>query len=87
MSSDNTAKKTQETQDDELKIAWRYQHLPSGSESVSSPLQFGHHFDLSQKLGPGAIETANTTLWSEMQTEEVEQGTEYSPHVVFFPMI
>lgn len=78
-SAEDTAK-SKTLQEADLKIAWRYQHLPSGQEAVSSPLQFGHHFDLSQKLGPDGAQTVNATLWNGDKTKKEEHSHKSGMH-------
>jgi len=55
--------KPQEPDGGDLKIAWRYQHLPTGNAESNKPVQFGHHFDLSRTLSPEALSALKITNW------------------------
>jgi hypothetical protein len=82
-SASEDSAKSKAPQETDLKIAWRYQHLPSGQEAISSPLQFGHHFHLSKKLGPDGAQTVNATLWSGEQTKKGELTHKSGMHNFF----
>lgn len=76
----NASTKSSETSkeaDGDLKIAWRYQHLPSGNSANSgNPNQFGHHFDLSRSLAPEIIAASNVTKWTEKSSNrETSEGS------------
>ncbi|KAF4527692.1 hypothetical protein B566_EDAN017583 [Ephemera danica] len=65
--------------DSDLKIAWRYQNIPTtGQESRLPTLQFGHHFDLSRTVDPEIIQVSKPTLWSDIDTK-IESKYEHLP--------
>ncbi|KAJ8299564.1 hypothetical protein KUTeg_023624 [Tegillarca granosa] len=46
--------------DDKMKIAWRYQHLPR-FQSNPSNVKFGHYYDLTKVIDPELIEKSDCT--------------------------
>ncbi|CAB3373497.1 Hypothetical predicted protein [Cloeon dipterum] len=63
----------QQSEDPDLKIAWRYQHLPTGAPNASDkPAEFGHHFDLSRTVSAEQLGAHKITKWSEVDTKRDE---------------
>ncbi|XP_059482829.1 elongator complex protein 4 [Neocloeon triangulifer] len=55
----------QVSESSDMKIAWRYQHMPNNSSDRSNrSVQFGHHFDLSRNLVPEVLSSIKLTRWS-----------------------
>eukprot|EP00057_Strongylocentrotus_purpuratus_P018953 XP_011673427.1 PREDICTED: elongator complex protein 4-like [Strongylocentrotus purpuratus] len=59
---DKDRKTSQETDEDKMKIAWRYQHLPQHQVSESAH-QFGHGYDLNRVMGEPRLSSVNTTCF------------------------
>ncbi|GLH08842.1 Putative elongator complex protein 4 [Gryllus bimaculatus] len=47
---------------DQMNIAWRYQNLPSVQTEPDT--DFGHHYDITQKMDPAQMQKVNITYWN-----------------------
>ncbi|XP_052832796.1 elongator complex protein 4 [Octopus bimaculoides] len=56
-------------QTDEMKIAWRYQHL-NKYQSNPTTVKFGHYYDLSQYMDEDLVSSADVTLITSQQLSQ-----------------
>ncbi|CAI9740666.1 complex 4-like [Octopus vulgaris] len=56
-------------QTDEMKIAWRYQHL-NKYQSNPTAVKFGHYYDLSQYMDEDLVSSADVTLITSQQLSQ-----------------
>lgn len=61
----NTTEIGQSGDNDKMKIAWRYQHLPR-FQSNPSNVKFGHYYDLTKVIDPELIEKSDCTTVNDL---------------------
>jgi len=68
---DDGVKASYGSEDEKMKIAWRYQTQPKVQTTVLSGIQFGHYYDLTKVMDQSKVESAEIRYASAMDDENL----------------
>lgn len=67
--------------DEQMKIAWRYQHMKVIDSSPTGSQKFGHYYDLTKRIDKETVERADVTYWGGEDKKWDVQGFENTAYV------
>ncbi|BFZ03948.1 hypothetical protein BsWGS_06987 [Bradybaena similaris] len=71
------------SEDEKMKIAWRYQNSPKVQVLPSAGTQFGHYYDLTKTMDTGLVHASDISYWSTVragQTSVVSAVPDMNPN-------
>jgi len=69
-SESESCKKTDSTMNEQMKIAWRYQNMKVIDSSPAGGQMFGHFYDLTSRMQPDLLKSANIKQWHECDSQK-----------------